>query len=654
MSPEEPKLSPAELLAELRAQSRPANGLHGTTPATAPPKPPGAANAPGPANAFPASLLEELAPRPEGVAPSVPITGATPPLGSPAPMPPPSSASAPSSLPPMPEMPPLPSFSPPVAGQPPHSPAPTEQPLAQPADSNFNATVSPAVASSPTGLTPGSALAPPPASASAPTPAQAQAASAPSVASALDSILPPGSPINAPVETNTTDEQHGNESDLDQLFDRVGTVTGDDTADSGDSSRFMPMSPRTVRETGLPEAELEKLIMKCLFQVGQASGRFVSQQIRIPFPIVDPILRALKHEKLIAFKAAAAAGDYEFVVTDQGRDRARRYVEECTYFGSAPVPLRDYINSVAEQSMADQKATETDLKRAFSELIINEAMLDRLGPAVNSGRGLFLFGMPGNGKTSIAERVTGAFGSTIWVPRALSIDGEILRLYDPMVHEEVPMEASEGVLNTSQHDQRWVRISRPTVVAGGELTMDQLEVTQNPTTNICESPLQLKSNCGTLVIDDFGRQRMPVDELLNRWIVPLEKRYDFLNMPSGKKIQVPFDQLIIFSTNLEPRDLVDGAFLRRIPYKIEVPDPTEDEFRALCKVMSKVMKFEYKPDCIDYLVETHYKPTNRPYRCCQPRDLLLQVRNFCTYKERPQEVTNEAFDYAVDNYFSVM
>ena len=231
--------------------------------------------------------------------------------------------------------------------------------------------------------------------------------------------------------------------------------------------------------------------------------------------------------------------------------------------------------------------------------------------------------MPGNGKTSIAERVTGVFGSSIWIPRALSIDGEILSLFDPMVHEDITEEAGDGVLGKSSHDQRWVRVTWPTVVAGGELTMDQLEVSQNPITRIYESPLQLKSNCGTLLIDDFGRQRMSADELLNRWIVPLKKRYDFLNMPNGKKIQVPFDQLIIFSTTLEPNDLVDGAFLRRIPYKIEVPDPTESEFRDLCKIMSKAMRLEYKPDCIDYLVETHYKSLDRPFRCCQPRDLLL-------------------------------
>ena len=228
-------------------------------------------------------------------------------------------------------------------------------------------------------------------------------------------------------------------------------------------------------------------------------------------------------------------------------------------------------------------------------------MLRRLGPAINSGRGLFLFGPPGNGKTSIAERVTKAFGQFIWIPRAIGIDGEIIRLFDPNAHELAPLPASSGLLDECKIDKRWVRIRRPTIVVGGELTMDNLEVTLNTSTGISEAPVQLKSNCGTLVIDDFGRQRMSTDELLNRWIVPLEKRHDYLNLANGKKIQVPFDQLVIFSTNLEPKDLVDDAFLRRIPYKIEVIDPTEEEFRDLFKMMAPQLGFEYDDEVVTYV-----------------------------------------------------
>jgi predicted ATPase with chaperone activity len=267
---------------------------------------------------------------------------------------------------------------------------------------------------------------------------------------------------------------------------------------------------------------------------------------------------------------------------------------------------------------------------------------------------MFLFGSPGNGKTSIAERITQAFGTTIWVPRAIGIDGEIVRLYDPMNHVEVPLEPGKGLWDQRRIDKRWTRIRRPTIVAGGELTMAALEVSVSTTTGIGESPLQLKSNCGTLVIDDFGRQRMSIDDLLNRWIVPLETRSDFLNLPNGKRVKVPFDQLIIFSTNLEPRQLVDEAFLRRIPYKIEVVDPTEDEFRDLFVMMAPKLGVEYHREPVDHLIETHYRKAGRPFRFCQPRDLLLQVRNYCVYHKRPPVLTCEYLDLAVENYFAVM
>jgi predicted ATPase with chaperone activity len=281
-------------------------------------------------------------------------------------------------------------------------------------------------------------------------------------------------------------------------------------------------------------------------------------------------------------------------------------------------------------------------------------MLRRLGPAINSGRGMFLFGEPGNGKTSIAKRVTRAFGHTIWVPRAVGVDGEIIRVFDPMNHQERPLTTGDGLIDELKIDHRWVRICRPTIVVGGELTLDQLEVTYNKQTGISEAPLQMKSNCGSLVIDDFGRQRMAVDELLNRWIVPLEERIDFLNLPSGKKLQVPFDQLIVFSTNLEPRDLVDEAFLRRIPYKIEVVDPTESEFRQLFRMMCDELKLEHTDDAINYVVQEHYMKAERRFRACHPRDLLMQICNFCRYQQRQPKLTVEAFDFAVENYFAVM
>jgi hypothetical protein len=417
---------------------------------------------------------------------------------------------------------------------------------------------------------------------------------------------------------------------------------------------FIPRTPSSLDEAGLTDSMVEELIMRYLLGRGEASGRNIAAQVRLPFMLVEPILNRLKYEQMTGYRGSNSVNDYIHVLTDQGRDRARQYNHRTTYFGSAPVRLEDYCKAVKLQSVETQKPRREELLHAFKDLLVDKRMLGKLGPAVNSGRGMFLYGYPGNGKTSIAERITLAFGKYIWIPRSLSIDGEIMRLYDPLTHEPAPVTKGEGYLNESSIDERWVRIRRPTIIAGGELTMEMLEVRRDKETNINEAPLQLKSNCGVLVIDDFGRQKMRVDELLNRWIVPLEKRFDYLNMSSGKKTQVPFDQLVIFSTNLQPKDLVDDAFLRRIPYKIEVENPSEIAFRKLFEIMCPKIGVPYQAPAIDYLIDRHYKPINRPFRNCHPRDILLQIKNYCLYHNMPMELKAEYMDFACENYFSIM
>ena len=417
---------------------------------------------------------------------------------------------------------------------------------------------------------------------------------------------------------------------------------------------IIPIEPSSLDAAGISGQLVEEIVMRYLLNRGEASGRDIAEQIKLPFCFVEPTLNRLKAQQLSGYLGSTVMNDYIHTLSDAGRDRAKRHIQKTTYFGSAPVPLSQYVESVRLQSVELQHPSRDDLKAAFSDLLVSPQLLARLGPAVNSGRGMFLFGFPGNGKTSIAERVTRAFGEYIWIPRAVLIDGDLLRVFDPLNHEECPHEKSDGMLRDSVIDHRWVRIRRPTIVAGGELTMEMLEVCRNPETNVSDSPLQLKSNCGVLLIDDFGRQRMSVDELLNRWIVPLEKRYDYLTVSNGKKVQVPFDQLVIFSTNLEPKDLVDDAFLRRIPYKIEVENPSEEAFRKLFEIMCRVTKIPYKPEMIDYLIEKHYKPIGRPMRNCHPRDLLLQVRSYCYFNTQPLELRREYLDFAVENYFSIM
>jgi hypothetical protein len=422
----------------------------------------------------------------------------------------------------------------------------------------------------------------------------------------------------------------------------------------GQGPQFYPRVPRTLRDSGISPDVASRLILKLLAARGATQGRQVSSHIRLPFPVIEKVMLELRREQFIVLKGEAIAGDYTYAMTEKGMRLAKDLSRECTYFGAAPVPIDQYISAMQHQSVTGQHVRMSDLRKVFSDLLLDDTLLKQLGPAINSGRGMFLFGEPGNGKTSIAERIAASYGTTMWIPRALIIDGQFMRVFDPAIHRPVPPETPGGPEDESLIDHRWIRIYRPTVIAGGELTMSELEVTQDLTSHICEAPLQLKANGGVLLIDDFGRQRMPVDELLNRWIVPLEKRYDLLNLPSGKKAQIPFDTLVIFSTNLEPRDLVDDAFLRRIPYKIQVPNPTPEQFHTLFSLICEKAGVEYRGPVIDYLIEKHYVANGRSLHACHPRDLLAQIRNLCLFEETQMELSRESIDFAVRCYFSVL
>jgi len=416
--------------------------------------------------------------------------------------------------------------------------------------------------------------------------------------------------------------------------------------------RFVPVAPVSLADTGLSLAQIESLVLKYLLNCGTATGRDISDQLRLPFPQIREMLMRLKTEQLVVYRGSAQLNDYDHQLTDLGCERARRYSEQCTYFGAAPVPLSEYCESVRQQSLRRETPKADRLRKALGDLVISKEIFSQIGQSVCSGHAMFLYGSPGNGKTSLAERITRAFGPHIWIPRALCVFGEIVRVFDPSVHETAPLPPEEAKqLNV---DNRWVRIKRPTIIVGGELTREHLEFSSSGSTGIVEAPLHMKSNGGTLVIDDFGRQRIAPGELLNRWIVPLEKHHDYLNMPSGKKIQIPFDQLLVFATNLEPKELVDEAFLRRIPYKIEVPNPSEDEFRELFSIMSPKLGVEYREGPVNYLIEKHYREGKRPFRYCHPRDLIAQTRNFCEFHDLQPALSNEAFDAAVKNYFAVL
>ncbi len=416
---------------------------------------------------------------------------------------------------------------------------------------------------------------------------------------------------------------------------------------------FLPLVPASLAKLGVRDTDVESIILKFLLNSGPHIGFEIAKHIRVPLSLISGVLRHLKDEKLVGLKQAAAAGDFLYELTESGIERVRRYWEHCTYFGSIPVSLKDYVASVHAQSVRKQNPKVREIQQALSDLSVPPEMMVRLAQAVNSGLGLFLYGAPGNGKTLIASRLARAFGETVWIPRALNIGGSIMRLYDPSNHVHQPLTAG-GERGVSGVDERWIRIRRPTMVAGGELTLDSFEVRTDQTTGISEAPIQLKANCGVLVIDDFGRQRVTPMDILNRWIVPLAQRFDILSLRNGRKFEFPIDQLVVFSTNLEPKALVDEAFLRRIPYKIDVENPSEDAFRALLKKIAGEWGIKYQDGTLDYLIETYYRGCQREMRYCQPGDLLHQVCTYCNVLELPLEITRQAIDAAAKNYFTLL
>ena len=416
---------------------------------------------------------------------------------------------------------------------------------------------------------------------------------------------------------------------------------------------YRPPEPQTLEETGLSPVVIETLILKYLLQVGSASGREIAGRICLPFRLLEDLLLGLRSRQMLVHKGQSQLSDYYYALTDVAAERARVATAACSYVGPAPVPLEDYVVSVEAQTIRAEAVRRRDVEQAFADVSVDGPTMELLGPAINSGAGLFLYGCPGNGKTTVAKRITRCFGQHLWIPQTIVEDGQIIKLYDAAFHEAV-RSADSNILKGAGHDQRWIKIRRPTVVVGGELTMDSLEIRHDPNTNVSEASLQMKSNGGCLLIDDFGRQRIEPAALLNRWIVPLENRHDYLTLATGKKIQVPFDQLIIFSTNLEPNDLADEAFLRRIPYKIEIVDPSIEEFRKLFQSACLAMGCPYQPQAVDYLVQTHYRPYGRPLRRCHARDLLAAAGNYCVFNDTPMQLTPQLLDRVAKSYFTAL
>ena len=411
--------------------------------------------------------------------------------------------------------------------------------------------------------------------------------------------------------------------------------------------RFYPPVPQDLNQTGLHEKLIEELIFKLLHSQGVMTGRLISDEICLPFKIIEQILLDLKKQMFLAYRSDSGINDFVYMLTDQGRTKAFIAVESSAYVGSAPVPYDEYLKSFESQSIQKENPGSEELQQAFQDLVMEPHILDTLGPAINSGRGVFLYGAPGNGKTSIAKRIHKCFKDSIYIPKTLLISGQLLKFYDLQWHKAV---AVENNAKAPQYDKRWIKIERPSIVVGGEMDLGSLEIKYNPVTKISEAPLQMKANCGTFVVDDFGRQRISPTDLLNRWILPLEKRIDFLTLSNGIKFQVPFDELLIFCTNIDPNEFLDEAFLRRIPYKVKLEDPTEEKFRHIMEFMAPKYDIEYDDDIVTYLID-HYFRDIRPFRNCHPRDILEQIVNASTYQRIEPGLTKDLLNIAANNYF---
>jgi len=403
--------------------------------------------------------------------------------------------------------------------------------------------------------------------------------------------------------------------------------------------------PRSISEVGLRQAILEDLALKTLYLSGPFSVYGLAEHIRLSFEVANALFLRLREQQLCQV-TGMSSNIPMIAITSAGRNRALELLSHNHYVGAAPVSLESYVAQVRKQSVRNLAARKADVERAFTHLVMDERTLWQLGTALNSGSSIFLYGPSGVGKTAIAETLSRVLAENeAWIPYAIEVDGQIITVYDPAIHKPITESKPEG------NDERWVRCHRPTVLVGGELTVEMLDLQFNAVSKFYAGPAQMKANNGVLIIDDFGRQRLRPDELLNRWIVPLDRRIDFLTLAGGKKIEIPFDMLVVFATNMDPADLVDPAFLRRIQTKIKIGGLTDEQFCEIFRRVARERGLEADDSTLHHLIALIRGTLNQELRACYPRDIVNQICWAARYEDKEPQLDHTALTRALEAYF---
>lgn len=421
-----------------------------------------------------------------------------------------------------------------------------------------------------------------------------------------------------------------------------------------DGAGIIPPAPETMEETGLAASVVQQLILKMLYSRGDMLGRDLSEALGLTFSLIEESIEFFKHQHYIQAKKSLGMGNSTavFALTETGRNFARECMEANQYAGPAPVPLYQYAEIVRRQRRPDGWLTPEALEQAYSKMVMTPRTLAQIGPAVSSGNSFLIYGQPGNGKTFLAEALMHVDESYVYVPNALDCQGNIIQVFDPLYHQPAPDANELSVFAKGpQHDRRWIKCRRPFIVTGGELTLEMLDLTYNATSKIYDAPYQLKANNGIYLIDDFGRQQCSPTEVLNRWIVPMERRVDYLKFHSGGKVTVPFEAFLIFSTNLKPDQLGDEAFLRRIQYKMLLRSPDVHEFTTIFRKFCESRNLAHHDGLIARFIEKHYRKGQRPFRRCHPRDILSHAIDLIHFEKLKFELTDDLLDRAFESCF---